>query len=264
MRAVLANEWKSRIGQVCSFFPLSGEELSDDHCRQLVQACFGDTKSLDSGVNPIADVRRSFSPPVLKEFTEYSSARRNRHVLTAVWAVRKSARKGARSASPLSSKLGRDDVAVRTFIRDLVERSYNYTSTQSNGHTQAVKSFFNAIRCMVDPTDYRGAKEYLATGAGRTKMYNIVAEGDTVQVLVSLSHSSLQSLISRRGVHILPTDPRSGKATFWIIVGIYKVCECPLVYAHFMPLVPCHANAPESQCVEALYELLSGPGEVVL
>ena len=83
-------------------------------------------------------------------------------------------------------------------------------------------------------------------------------------MLVSLSHSSLQPLISRRGVHILPTDLLSGKATFWIIVGIYKVRECPLAYAHVMRLVPCHANAPESQCVEPLYELLSGPGEVVL
>ena len=124
-----------------------------------MQACFGDTKSLDSGVISIADVRRSFSPPVFKEFTEYSSARRNRHVLTAVWAVRKSARKGARSAPSLSSKLGGDDVAVRTFIRDLVERPHNYTSTQSNGHTHAVESFFNEIRCMVDLIKYRGAKE---------------------------------------------------------------------------------------------------------
>ena len=115
---------------------------------------------------------------------------------------------------------------------------------------------------MVDPAAYRGAKEYLARGADRTRKYNTIKEGDVLQVLVSLSDGKIEVLLSRSGVHVLSTSANGATRTFWTVIGVYKAEGCPFVYAHVMALRPCanngsstSSNLPASGSMEPLYAL---------
>ena len=122
-KSVLANDWRLRMGDICATLPTS-RELSEDHCRQLVGACFGAYTPLDNGQVLIDDVKRAFTPGLRKIFRRYStkSKRQSHGNAKAVWAVRSKNRIrerrtiGDQAPMSFSARLGFEDSHVRRYI----------------------------------------------------------------------------------------------------------------------------------------------------
>ena len=144
MRAVLANEWRSRVGKVCASM-LKDEELSDDQCQELVRGCFGDSSSIDSGLISSLDVRHTFSPAMLKQFAEYAQGPRNRRSLTAVWTVHKSAKMKGRDVRSLSSMFRRNDGTVRSYLWNLLRHS----ASNNQANDRSPDTFIVSFKCAI-------------------------------------------------------------------------------------------------------------------
>ena len=276
MCSVLANEWRGRLGHVCSSIPV-GADLSQQQCKELMTACFGDSSALDTGVVSVDDVKSSFKPEVMHELRNYVRGRHRTKLLTPVWTVRRSGlRTRTSSTSPpcLSSRLGdyTSTVAACNYINNLAPPP---AVAPNAGHCRIsrprVQSFTNAIRCMVDASTYNGAKEFLAKGAGRVKKYNTLSDGDSLQVLVPMSPGELSIMLSQSGVHLLPTAANPGNTTYWVVMGIYKSRGSPLVYAHVRALILCDSHGQtgsqeteDHRSLEPIYRVDTGPAVILV
>ena len=270
MRCILSNDWRKRVGRVCAALALNEEtgELSVDHCRELVKACFGDYESLENGTITNDDVRDAFTPAVIEELCTYVSTARNRKALSAVWTVRKSAKRKRMSSTSstlsLSAHFDGEETSVRLFLHELQGPSSSNTQTRELSSGASVYAYNSAIRCMVDPEKYSGAKEFLANGVGKSKKYNTIQEGDALQVLLALPQVQLMEMISSSGIRMLPTNATAGVPTYWIVVGLYKSSGCPFIYANVKALILCDDDAHVGPSFEPLYKVYCGPGVTVV
>ena len=271
MRATLANEWRLRLGQACAQLPID-TELSDDHCRQLLSACFGQVPNLENQDLSFDDVRSAFIPPVIQEFRKYASQTRQcaSSSRTPVWTVQKN-KIIKRPAVPYAHCLGIDDSRVRRYLGRTLGESRN----AEGGTPIIVREYECAVRRYIENSTETGDGLDIPDGKGKSKKYNTVHPGDAIQALISLSDNALSSFLSTPGVHTLSTSASTGVPSYWLVLGIFKAKGFPFVYAHVRALQRCvMGNATQTDLrdgggceideLEPLYRVFSGACQVIM
>ena len=227
MRMVIANEWRSRMGDAAREVS-SIDFPSPEDCELLMRAASGNSGLLREGHITCDDVRSAFNEAALAEFKSFGKKRTLFAARNSVWDVLQRSRVASRT--PYAHQLDSVDTAIRVFLLQVVGSGRNHVAT-----VDFVNKYETAVRYTVTNADPARPLES-QIDKGRFNKINALSIGEIVQTLCTLSGQSLYHLLERDGVQMLPISSDQGEIHYWMVLGIYQVRNCPFVYVQVTPM----------------------------
>ena len=208
MMKVLAEEWKQRLGTVCSSVK-NINQLTDDECYRLAEIAFGRGDLFQSGKHNFDEIRRSFPAFVLKKYSSFGTP--SRKTRSYMWRAVKS----------------KDNIWVGSDQTDQDVISYLKHFIVSNEIIRTKIVRYKEV-ALVRVTGSNDSKNSLGL-RGRHSESKKLRRGCFVQLLLSLNWNSLDNT---SGVYLLPLSSCSGIPSFWYVNGLYGNTTGDALFAH--------------------------------